>query len=207
MVASNFPASSRLESRGIALRLKDGQNSISIIDKAVQGLKMTLARMMASQKGRWQQLLGKEVNAVNDTPKPVLHHESPAEVSSNPEVKFMILQDNAVQIHHNIQLLNARRDRLTSAGDMRAPLADKSFKKGTQATYGKVKQLRDIEGSVAIAQDGSRIDVKHLKPVDENSTDGTERLGKGNSVKVAKQMKEVEIIVALTLAYIAEKRE
>jgi hypothetical protein len=195
-----------IKKRGIALRLKDGKNSISVVDRTIQGLKMTLARMMASQKGSWQQLLGKAVDAINDTPKEVLHHESPAEVSTNPEVKFMLLQDNASKIRHNAELLNTRKDRLTSAGAMRAPMPNKSFKRGTEATYGGVKQLRDIEGSVAIAQDGSRIDVKHLKAVDENSTDVTARFGnKENSVRVAKQKKDVEVIVALTLAYMNGK--
>ena len=187
-------------------RTKDGQNSISVVDRTIQGLKMTLARMMAYQKGSWQQLLGKAVNAVNDTPKEMLHHESPAEVSSNPEVKFMLLQDNASKIRHNAALLNTRKERLNSVGAMRAPMPNKSFKRGTDATYGSVKQLRDIEGSVAIAQDGSRIDVKHLKAIDEDSTDVTARFGnKENSVRVAKQKKEVEVIVALTLAYMAGK--
>ena len=123
-----------VKKRGIALRTKDGQNSISVVDRTIQGLKMTLARMMATQKGTWQQLLGKAVNAINDTPKEVLHHESPAEVSSNPEVKFMLLQDNASKIRHNSELLNTRRDRLTDAGAMRAPLPNKSFKRGAEAT-------------------------------------------------------------------------
>jgi len=195
-----------VKKRGIALRLKDGKNAIAVVDRTIQGLKATLAKMMATQKGSWQQLLGKAVDAVNDTPKEVLHHESPAEVSTNPEVKFMLLQDNASKIRHNAALLNTRKERLNSSGAMRAPLPNKSFKRGTEATYGGVKQLRDIEGSVAIAQDGSRIDVKHLKAIDEDSTDVTARFGnKENSVRVAKQKKEVEVIVALTLAYMAGK--
>ena len=195
-----------VKKRGIALRLKDGKDAIAVVDRTIQSLRLTLAKMMAVQKGTWQQLLGKAVNAVNDTPKETLHHESPAEVSTNPEVKFMLLQDNAGKIRHNIQLLSKRKDRLTSAGGVRAPEAGKSFKRGTEATYGKVKQLQDIEGSTAIAQDGVRIDVKHLKAVNENSTDVTARFGnKENSVRVAKQIKAVEVIVALSLAYMAGK--
>jgi hypothetical protein len=191
------------KSRSIALRLKDGKNAIAVVDSAIGVLRLKLAKMMATQKGTWQQLLGKAVNAVNDTPKPVLHHESPAEVKSNPEVKFMLLQDNASKIHDNIKLLNSRKDQLAAGGAMRAPVNTKLFKKGTEATYGKVKQLREFDGSVAVAQDGTRIDVKHLKAVNENSTDVTARFGQGTSVKVAKQIKDSEVIVALTLAYIA----
>jgi len=89
---------------------------------------------------------------------------------------------------------------------MRAPLPAKSFKRGHEATYGGVKQLRTIEGSVAVAQDGTRIDVKHLKAVNENSTDVTARFGnKENSVKVAKQKRDVEVVIALTIAYMAGK--
>jgi hypothetical protein len=118
----------------------------------------------------------------------------------------MLLQDNAGKILHNTKLLNTRKERLNSAGAMRAPLSTKSFKRGTDATYGGIKQLRDIEGSEAIAQDGTRIDVKHLKAIPENSTEVTARFGKKeNSVKVAKQKRDVDAITALTLAYIAGK--
>ncbi len=103
-------------------------------------------------------------------------------------------------------MLEKRKEHLNRAGALRAPMPNKSYKRGTDATYGDVKQLQAIEGSVAITQDGSRIDVKHLKPVNENSTDVTARFGnKENSVRVAKQKKDVEVLVALTIAHLAGK--
>ena len=162
--------------------------------------------MMATQEGSWQKLLGKAVKAINDTPKPVLHHEAPSEVLDNPEVSFMLLQDNARALRHNAQLLQSRKARLEGAGAMRAPLpeASKDFKRGHVATYGNVKQLTEINGSVATAQDGTHIDVKHLKAVDADSSNVTARFTtKDNSVKVAKQKREVEVLTALTLAYLA----
>jgi hypothetical protein len=45
---------------------------------------MTLARMMSTQNGSRQQLLAKDVNAINDTPKEVLLHEAPSEMLANP---------------------------------------------------------------------------------------------------------------------------
>jgi hypothetical protein len=195
-----------LKRKGIAHKIKDGTNSISIVDRAVQSLKKVLARMMATQKGSWQQLLGKAVKATNDTPKEVLHHESPAEVLSNPDVKFMLLQDNSRALRHNAVLLDTRKARLEGAGAMRTPMPGKSFKRGHEPTYGAVKQLRAIEGSVAVAQDGTRIDVKHLKAVNEDSTDVTARFGvKENSVKVATQKRHLEVIAALTIAFLAGK--
>jgi hypothetical protein len=85
---------------------------------------------------------------------------------------------------------------------MRAPLPGKSFKRGHEETYSGIKQLHSINGSVALAQDGTRIDVKHLKPVSEISSEVTARFGlKANSLKAANQRKDVEVLVALTLAF------
>ena len=67
--------------------------------------------------------------------------------------------------------------------------------------------MRTTEGSVAVAQDGTRIDVKHLKAANENSTEVTARFGnKDNSVKVATQKKQVEVLIALTLAFFGQPR-
>jgi len=150
--------------------------------------KKTLAKLMATQEGSWQKSLGKAVKAINDTPKEVLLHEAHSEVLDNPEVNFMLLQGNARTLRHNALLLNTRKAHLEEAGAMREPLpaAGESFKRGHEAAYREVKQLRRIEGSVAVAQDGTRIDVKHLKAVSGNSTDVTARFGnKDNSVTVA----------------------
>jgi hypothetical protein len=78
-----------LKRRGIAQKLKDGKNAIAIVDRSIQSLKLVLAKMMATQAGSWQKLLGKAVKAINDTPKEVLHHEAPSEVLDNPEVSFI----------------------------------------------------------------------------------------------------------------------
>ena len=59
--------------------------------------------MMATQKGSWQQMLGETVNAINDTPKEVLHREAPSKVLSNPEVKFMLLQDKSRGLRHSAE--------------------------------------------------------------------------------------------------------
>jgi hypothetical protein len=195
-----------LKKRGIAQKLKDGTNAIAVVDRSIQSLKKTLARIMATQEGSWQKLLAQAVKAINNTPKEVLHHEAPADVLDNPEVSFMLLQDNARALRHNAELLKTRTARLEEAGAMRAPLPAKSFKRGHEATYGSIKQLDRIEGSVAVAQDGTRIDVKHLKPVHEDSSEATARFGhKDNSVKVEKQRKDVQVLIALTLAFLQGK--
>jgi len=192
--------------RGIGQKIKDGKNSIAIVDRAIQSLKLTVAKMMATQEGSWQKMLGRAVKAINDTPKAVLHHEAPSDVIDNDDVSFMLLQDNARALRHNSQLLQTRKTRLEEAGAMRAPLQGKTFKRGHEASYRPKKALADFEGIEAIAEDGTRIDVKHLKPVNSESTDVTVRFGdKTNSVKKNKQRRQAEVLIALTLAHLEGK--
>jgi len=169
-----------LKDRKIAHRLKDGKNSIAVVDRAVGSLKLTLAKMMATRSGSWQVMLQDAVEALNKQPKAVLHNETPEQVSSNDQVQFMLLQDNARNLVKNKALNERRTKDLRDAGSFRAPaegLDRKTFKRGTDPSFGEKKTLQAIEGSTAVATDGTRIDVKHLKAVQGESTEVTARLG------------------------------
>jgi hypothetical protein len=195
-----------LATRGIGHALKDGPNSISIVDRGIQNLKVMLAKMMSSRRGTWQQLLQPAVQAVNKTPKDVLHHEAPADVLESDDVTFMLLQDNARKITHNVKLLETRKARLLLHGGMRTPTAGKSFKRGHEASYKDKGTIDHFEGSEAVQADGARIDVKHLKAVDLNSTEVVPRFGlKSNSVKINNQRRDSAEIYALSLEFLAGK--
>mgnify|MGYP000606486524 FL=1 len=169
-----------LKDRKIAHRLKDGKNSIAVIDRAVGSLKLTLAKMMATRSGSWRTMLQDAVEALNKQPKAVLHNETPEQVSSNDQVSFMLLQDGARNLLKNKALNERRTKALQDAGSFRAPaegLDRKTFKRGTDPSFGEKKTLQAIEGSTAVATDGTRIDIKHLQAVQGESTEVTARLG------------------------------
>jgi hypothetical protein len=141
----------------------------------------------------------------------VLHNTAPEDVEDEDQVKFLLLQDAARNIVHNKKVLEKRKETLTQAGAFRAPaegLERKTFKRGNDASYGEKKTLHSFEGSVAVATDGTRIDVKHLKPVHEESTEVTARLGgQSNARSTVKKREEVEPIRALTRAFLAGKED
>ena len=80
-------------------------------------------------------------------------------------------------------MLRDRTARLQSEGGFRAPRQEavRKFKRGYQATYSEAKKLNRIEGSEAIADDGTRIDVKFLKPVAQDTTEAEPRRMGGNA--------------------------
>ena len=183
-----------LKDRKIAHRLKDGKNSIAIVDRAVGSLKLTLAKMMATRSGSWRAMLQDAVEALNKQPKAVLHHQAPEQVSSDDQVTFMLLQDNARNLLHNKALNERRTKALQDAGSFRAPaqgLDRKTFKRGTDPSFGEKKTLQGIEGSTAVATDGTRIDIKHLQSVQGDSTEATARLGDSADTKTTKQKREI----------------
>lgn len=198
-----------LKEEGIALRLKEGRNALSHVDRSVQSMKLTLAKMMATREGTWQKMLPLAVAALNNAPKTVLHNEAPNEVEKNDDVQFMLLQDNARNLAHNSKVLSRRTKDLENAGAFRAPaegLDRKTFKRGNDPSYGPIKQLELIEGSVAIATDGTRTDVKFLKPVPSESTEVTARLGDQSDTQTTnKKRRDAEVLRAMSAAYLANR--
>ena len=180
------PVEQELKSRGIGHKLKDtlDKNALSVVDRIIQALKKTIARMMAKKSGgTWVSFLDDAVKADNETPHSTLHGEAPADVLASPDAVFMLMQDNARKLEHNARLLKERKAKLQAEGAFRAPRPEavRKFKRGYQATYGEAKKLSRIEGSEAIAEDGIRIDVKFLKPVDEETAEAQPRRMGGNA--------------------------
>ena len=48
-------------------------------------------------------------------------------------------------------------------------MVKKTFRRGYQAKYGSVEQLREINGSTVVATDGSTVDIKLIKAVPSSS--------------------------------------
>ena len=79
----------------------------------------------------------------------VIHGVRPTQVRKNPEIRFMLLEDQVANAEHNEKLTASRVARLTVTGAYREPLpaAGKVFKRGHQATYGEVRGVAQIPGS------------------------------------------------------------
>ena len=75
--------------------------------------------------------------------------------------------DNADKLKVNQDLLVKRKKKLADLGGFRVPIAaPKAFQRGFKQRYSSdVNVLEDIKGSVAIATDGTRADVKRILPV------------------------------------------
>ena len=81
--------------------------------------------MMATSDGEsWVDVLPRATKACNETPKGPLHGDAPKEVRGDPEVKFMLLQDNARKFQHDEKLKDKRVGALQDSGAFRAPLPE-----------------------------------------------------------------------------------
>ena len=104
----------------------------------------------------------------NNTIHPTIRGE-PADFGKegNEVSEFMALADNANKLQTNQKLLVKRKKKLEDLGGLRVPVgAPKAFQRGFKQRYSSdVKVLEDIKGSVAIATDGTKSDVKRVLPV------------------------------------------
>ena len=102
-----------LDSIGIKPRIKSkgDPNTLGVVDKAIQTMKKKLATIRGTEGGNWESLLARVSKSMNTTPKPdVLHGEAPNDVKDNPEVRFMLNQDNARKIKHNDNMRNIKEN-------------------------------------------------------------------------------------------------
>ena len=93
-------------------------------------------------------------------------------MGKNEDIIFLNLVDNAQKFEHNAQLLDKRKAALEAQGAFRKPLPGVTkdrFRRGYEAKYDKVQQVRDIKGSVVTATDGSQVDIKLVKAIPSSS--------------------------------------
>ena len=160
-----------LEEKGIIHRSKSDthdMNILTVIDRAIQNVKRRLAENLAAKSGEWVQRLNVVTRQYNNTIHPTIRGE-PADFGKegNEVSEFLALADNANKLQTNQNLLVKRKKKLEDLGGFRVPIsAPKAFQRGFKQRYSSdVKVLEDIKGSVAIATDGTKSDVKRVLPV------------------------------------------
>ena len=199
------PVDDMLLKEGVVHRTKPvgNVNALSVVDRASQNLKQRIAKLSAKEgaSGEWREVLKEAVDGYNETYHSAVHSD-PEGVRANPVVTFMNYQDNAEKLQHNQKLLERRRSRLEDAGAFRAPLGGfGKFQGSFQPTYGEVKQLTEIKGSVVEGVHGGKHDmqhdIQHVLPVDKESSTATARFALGSARVERKREKVQGIFLAL----------
>jgi hypothetical protein len=166
-----------LEDKGIIHRTKSDthdMNSLSVVDRLIQTIKKRLAESLAAKKGEWAARLPVVIRQYNATEHPAIHGEPDDFGKAGHEVSEFITQaENADKLKHNTEVLEKRKKKLTEEGGFRVPVGGpKAFHRGFKQAYsGQVFELQKIEGSIAIAKDGKRTDLKRAMPVRSASGD------------------------------------
>ena len=148
------------------------KNALSVLDRAVQDVKARFSRILApTGKGEEKQKLEKALKSHNNSYHSTVHG-SPNEVGKDENLRFMNLQDNSLNFEHNAKILDKRKAALEATGAFRKPLpgvVKNKFRRGFEAKYDKVEQLREIQGSIVTATDGTQIDIKLVKAIPSSS--------------------------------------
>ena len=158
-----------LDKKNIILRFKDVNdlNALGLLDRTIGLLKKRLAEAHATNKLSWGRNLQAAVAALNKTPKPeVLHGAAPAEVRDDPEVRFMMLQEQARGLKKNNDQNAAREAQLKTTGTFRAQEAVTKFKRNFQATYSaEPKKVDTIDRGRVRTATGESYPLKQIKIV------------------------------------------
>ena len=106
------PVSKMLERKKIVQRFKavGDVNALGVVDKAIQTIKKTMARLMSQEGGtrNWRDALKQAVTGYNQTYHSAVH-EAPGDVRTDDQVIFKNLQDNARKLEHNQKIFERRK--------------------------------------------------------------------------------------------------
>jgi hypothetical protein len=195
-----------LQRRGIVQKFKDtgDLNALGLVDRQIGLLKRKLAEMHATTKKSWAINLPLAAKALNDTPKPdVLHGAAPQEVREDPEVTFMLMQDQARAIQHNQKNVDRKKAALAeSGGAFRPQVALGKFKRNCQATYGDPQQMRKVEAGRVTTTTGETLPLKQVKVVPV----GAAKVDTATTAH-ARKMRDGGNIILLTLKEILQGEE
>ena len=205
------PVTTMLQKRNIAQRFKavGDVNALGVVDKAIQTLKKTIARILSSGEVRnWKDALKKAVDSYNGSYHSAVH-DAPGDVRADDKVIFMNLQDNAEKFQHNQQLFEKRMSKVMTDGAFRAPLpgSTQKFKRGYQATYGGVTKVKELQGSTVIGENGIAIDIKRVLPVPEESSTAVGKLGEVNTTLQMKKREVTENVMRVLYDYLDGKEQ
>lgn len=158
------------QAHNIVQKFKDplDLNSMGLLDRNGGLLKKKLMELHNANNNTWATNLPAALKALNSTPRPgVLHGAAPSDVLNEPEVEFMLLQDQARALAENHRQTRKKTQALNDAGGVfRAPVKLDKFKKRIfHATYGDPQQVASVRAGRAVSTTGSEYPLKQLKVV------------------------------------------
>jgi len=171
-----------LSKKGIVQKFKDvgDLNALGLLDRTIGLLKRRLAENHTatnSKRGSWAINLQAAVNALNKTPKPeVLHGAAPVDVRDDPEVRFLLLQEQARNLKKNDAQNAAKEAQLKTTGTFRPPVAVTKFKRNFQATYSDPQEVHKIKAGRVHTKTGESYPLKQIRIVRAVDKDGVRTL-------------------------------
>ena len=160
-----------LDAKGSVHRLKVGRNDISVVDRAMQTLKVKLAVAKANEGGTWDSHLKSVTKAYNNRPLSVVHGKPVNAENEQLPQNFLLSQDNAAKFEHNRDLVESRRRALQEEGGYRPAISDGS--RAHKPRYGPVEEFASIEpGALNVLNSkGEKHLLKRVQPVPFDSAE------------------------------------
>ena len=154
-----------LDQRDSVHRLKAGRNDISVVDRAMQTLKVKLAVARANEGGAWDSHLQNAVKAYNSRPLAVVHGKPDNAGNDELPQNFLVTQDNAAKFEHNRDLVEQRRLALHVDKAFRPAISDGS--RAHKPRYGPVEEFGSVEPGAlhVINTKGEKHLLKRVQPV------------------------------------------
>ena len=154
----------------IVQKFKDAKdlNALGLMDRNGGLLKKKLMELHTRNSRTWANNLSEAIKVMNATPRvDALHGAAPKDVLAEPEVEFMMLQDQARAIAHNQNITKKRTQALNAAGGtFRAPIRVEKFKKRIfHATYGDPEQAASVAAGRVTTTTGNQYPLKSIKIV------------------------------------------
>ena len=153
---------------GITLRTKrvEDTNAIAVCDRAMSTIKLDLRKRHQQQGAPWPNLLQAVTTAYNSRYHETVH-DAPNDVTDNPDVHFMVLQDNALKMAHNNDLEEKRAMAVAQAGwyRPRKPMENRFKRRIGELRYLRPVKLDGLRAGVLFDARGREELLKHALPV------------------------------------------
>ncbi len=163
-----------LKDQGTVHRHKNLQqvNSIAVVDRGVQTLKMILANLQSTSDQGWSQLTKKATSIYNDREHSHLYGESPEDVSENKVVQYHLEAEAGDDVEHNNKKLRQKAGRLKEKGAFREPLDRNTWERIDQPKFGgEVHEVDGLKGANVEDEEGRSYPVRQVLAVPWTSAD------------------------------------
>jgi hypothetical protein len=180
-----------LKQEGIVHRYKDKrmQNTLSIMDRAIQTVKVKLFKMMEKRNTKkWQPFLKQVQDGYNNT----IHGSigtTPNKFDKDEELQFERMKQAANNLEHNSELLASKAQKVQEAGVYREQLPRKDFTRAWKPKFGAIQDVGEVSKGQVISTTGKTAPLQAVKevPVDTVRTEPMQFSGRDLRDEALKQ--------------------